>query len=109
MRANNGLFCLCCFPTGLQAVEKIKEEVGIEHPDKSVIIEWLLCDLSSFCSVKDFVTAFRGKDLPLNLLINNAGVAWLPFSECYIEMSAKYKMHNLAIPFTLTYKHNYNY
>ena len=59
----------------------MKEEVGEEHPDKSVTIDWLLCDLSSFRSIKEFVTAFKDRNLPLNILINNAGVAWLPFSK----------------------------
>ena len=53
----------------------MKEELGIEYPDKSVTIEWVLCDLSSFRSVKEFVTAFKERNLPLSLLINNAGVA----------------------------------
>ncbi len=59
----------------------MKEELGMEYPDKSVTIEWMLCDLSSFRSVKEFVTAFKERNLPLSLLINNAGVAWLPFSK----------------------------
>ena len=69
-----------------QAVEKMKQEVGEEYPDKSVTIEWMLCDLSSFRSTKDFVTAFKEKNLPLNLLINNAGVAWMPFSEPLVDL-----------------------
>ena len=45
------------------------EELGIEYPDKSVTIEWMLCDLSSFRSVKEFVTAF--KERKLNCMVNN--------------------------------------
>jgi len=37
-------------------------------------VEFLPLDLSSFDSVLNFVQLFREKNLPLNLLINNAGV-----------------------------------
>ena len=59
----------------------MKEEIGSEFPDKSVIIEYMLLDLSSFRSTKDFTVAFKEKNIPLHILINNAGVAWLPLSE----------------------------
>lgn len=59
----------------------MKEEIGREFPDKSVIIEYMLLDLSSFQSTKDFTVAFKEKNIPLHILINNAGVAWLPLSE----------------------------
>lgn len=58
----------------------------MEHPDKSVAIEWQLCDLSSFRSVKEFIATFKERNIGLNLLINNAGVAWLPFSELIIKL-----------------------
>ena len=38
-------------------------------------------DLASFQSTKDFTVAFKEKNLPLHLLINNAGLAWSPYSE----------------------------
>ena len=58
----------------------MKQEIGTDYPDKSVTIEWMLLDLSSFRSTKDFTVAFREKNLPLHILINNAGIAWLPLS-----------------------------
>ena len=70
-----------CVSSSHQAVERLKEEVGIEFPEKSVTIEIMLLDLGSFRSTKDFTVAFREKDLPLHILVNNAGVAWLPFCE----------------------------
>ena len=70
-----------CVSSSHQAVERLKEEVGIEFPEKSVTIEIMSLDLGSFRSTKDFTDAFREKDLPLHILINNAGVAWLPFCE----------------------------
>ncbi len=40
-------------------------------------------DLGSIQSTKDFVRAFKEKNLPLHIviLINNAGVAWIPYSK----------------------------
>ncbi len=38
-------------------------------------------DLGSIQSTKDFVRAFKEKNLPLHILINNAGIALLPFSK----------------------------
>ena len=52
----------------------MKQEIAKEHPDKEVKLEYMLVDLSSFRSVKDFAEAFREKNLPLHVLINNAGM-----------------------------------
>ena len=59
----------------------MKQEVG-EAAKKELKVEYLLVDLASFSSVKDFVKMFREKNLPLHILINNAGVCGIPFSEC---------------------------
>ena len=58
----------------------MKEEVGREFPEQSVTVDFMLLDLSSFRSTKDFTSSFRERNLPLHILINNAGVAWLPLS-----------------------------
>ena len=55
----------------------MKQEVG---EGKELRVEYLLVDLASFSSVKDFVKTFREKNLPLHILITNAAVAWIPFS-----------------------------
>ena len=55
----------------------MKQEVG---EGKELKMEYLLVDLASFSSVKDFVKTFRKKNLPLHILVNNAGIAWVPFS-----------------------------
>ena len=52
----------------------MKQEIAKEHSDKEVKLEYMLVDLSSFRSVKDFTVAFREKNLPLHVLINNAGI-----------------------------------
>ena len=64
-----------------QAIERMKEEVHQEHPEKQLTMEYMPLDLASFQSTKDFTVAFKEKNLPLHLLINNAGLAWSPYSE----------------------------
>ena len=56
----------------------MKQEVG---EGKELKVEYLILDLASFASVKDFIKTFREKNLPLHILINNAAIAWIPFSE----------------------------
>ena len=68
-----------------QAVERIKKEIAADFPGKTATVEWMLLDLGSFRSTKDFANAFREKNLPLHLLINNAGIAWLPLSKAVIH------------------------
>ena len=63
-----------------QAVERMKEEIQAEFPDRSIRIEWMLLDLGSFRSSKQFTIAFRERNLPLHILINNAAIALAPFS-----------------------------
>ena len=81
MHKKNGGSCISLrndlnSPT-LQAIERMKQEVGEE---KELKVEYLLVDLASFSSVKDFVRTFREMNLPLHILVNNAAVAWIPFS-----------------------------
>ena len=52
----------------------MKQEINELHPDKSVTIEFMILDLASFRSTKDFTVAFKEKNLPLHILINNAGL-----------------------------------
>ena len=55
------------------AVEKIKKEI----PDAKV--EFIKLDLSRLSSIKEFVAQFKQRNLPLHILINNAGVMITPF------------------------------
>ena len=59
----------------------MKAEISEQYPDKNVTIELMQLDLSSFRSTKDFTVAFKEKNLPLHILINNAGVFGIPLSE----------------------------
>ncbi|XP_021905160.1 short-chain dehydrogenase TIC 32, chloroplastic [Carica papaya] len=55
----------------LKAAEEAKARIVSEFPDSKIIVMSL--DLSSLTSVRSFVAEFESLDLPLNLLINNAG------------------------------------
>ncbi|KAK9048760.1 hypothetical protein SSX86_032273 [Deinandra increscens subsp. villosa] len=55
----------------LKAGEEIKARIVSEFPDSEIIV--LTLDLSSIRSVRSFVSEFEALNLPLNLLINNAG------------------------------------
>ena len=55
----------------------MKEEIEKQFPDKSVTIEYMILDLGSFRSTKDFTVAFKERNLPLHVLINNGGISLL--------------------------------
>ena len=59
----------------------MKAEISEQYPDKNVTIESMVLDLSSFRSTKDFTVAFKEKNLPLHILINNAGMSSLAHSK----------------------------
>ncbi|XP_004502118.1 short-chain dehydrogenase TIC 32 B, chloroplastic-like isoform X2 [Cicer arietinum] len=71
----------------LKKASEVRENIQRESPKAEVIL--LEIDLSSFCSVQRFCTEFLALDLPLNILINNAGIFSqdLEFSEDKIEMT----------------------
>ncbi|XP_043715661.1 short-chain dehydrogenase TIC 32 A, chloroplastic-like [Telopea speciosissima] len=54
-----------------KAAEETKARIVTEFPDSDIIV--MALDLSSLSSVRTFVSEFEALNLPLNLLINNAG------------------------------------
>ena len=70
----------------LQAITRMTEEVSWEHPGKSISVEFMPLDLASLQSVKRFTEDYKQKGLPLHILINNAGIASVPFGECHAGM-----------------------
>ncbi|XP_062116185.1 short-chain dehydrogenase TIC 32 B, chloroplastic [Humulus lupulus] len=66
---------------------EVKEGIQRDNPKAEVIV--LEIDLSSFASVKRFCSDFLALGLPLNILINNAGIfsQTLEYSEDKIEMT----------------------
>ena len=73
------------------------------HPDKRVTIEFMKLDLSSFRSTKDFTVAFKERNLPLHILINNAGIFHVPFSQyanfpnVHIYNNQRFKFYFIAL------------
>ncbi|XP_074588738.1 short-chain dehydrogenase TIC 32 B, chloroplastic-like [Curcuma longa] len=71
----------------LEAANKVKEKIvqGQISPARVDIIQ---IDVSSLRSVRAFADKFLAMDLPLNVLINNAGIMYCPFqlSEDGVEM-----------------------
>uniref|UniRef100_A0A7N0TYP7 Short-chain dehydrogenase TIC 32, chloroplastic-like n=1 Tax=Kalanchoe fedtschenkoi TaxID=63787 RepID=A0A7N0TYP7_KALFE len=59
------------------AGENVKKAICKEIPGAKIDV--MEMDLSSMASVKNFVAQFKSKGLPLNLLINNAGISYTPF------------------------------
>ncbi|WOG85827.1 hypothetical protein DCAR_0105020 [Daucus carota subsp. sativus] len=57
--------------------KKVKDEILKEIPNAKIDVMEL--DLSSLASVKKFASDYNSSALPLNLLINNAGVMATPF------------------------------
>ncbi|XP_040990803.1 short-chain dehydrogenase TIC 32 A, chloroplastic-like [Juglans microcarpa x Juglans regia] len=55
----------------LEAAEDVKARIVSECPESEIVVMSL--DLSSLGSVRNFVSEFESLDLPLNLLVNNAG------------------------------------
>ena len=65
----------------------MKQEIG---EGKELKVEYLLVDLASFTSVKDFVKTFKEKNLPLHILINNAAVCGTAFCKLSISINILY-------------------
>jgi NAD(P)-dependent dehydrogenase (short-subunit alcohol dehydrogenase family) len=51
------------------AIEQMKGEIN-----KPVTLEYMPLDLASFDSTRNFTNSFKEKQLPLHILINNAGL-----------------------------------
>ncbi|KAI4336196.1 hypothetical protein L6164_014751 [Bauhinia variegata] len=71
----------------LKKARRVRENIHKETPNAEVVL--LEIDLSSFASVQRFCSEFLALGLPLNILINNAGMfsQKLEFSEEKIEMT----------------------
>ena len=56
----------------------MRAEVAVEKPDAQLSLDFLPLNLSSFQSTQEFVAAFKQRNLPLHILVNNAGVGMVP-------------------------------
>ncbi|KAM5197328.1 polyprenol dehydrogenase [Hipposideros larvatus] len=59
-------------PRAHEAVKKIKQETLNNK------VEFLYCDLASLRSIRQCVQTFKKKEMPLHVLVNNAGVMMVP-------------------------------
>ncbi|XP_006652156.1 short-chain dehydrogenase TIC 32, chloroplastic-like [Oryza brachyantha] len=96
--ASNGIGAETCRVLAMRGVQvvmavrnpsagaRVRDEILKQAP--AAKIEILHLDLSSMSSVRRFAESFVALNLPLNILINNAGVAFVPFklSEDGIEL-----------------------
>ncbi len=71
-----------------------------ESSKKDLNVEFMCLDLGSIQSTKDFVRAFKDKNLPLHILINNAAVAMVPYSKSIIVTTVPNINALLIISFT---------
>ena len=62
---------------GLQAISRMREELG----KSELKVTFMRLDLGSFESTKEFTKEFQRNYSHLNILVNNAGVAMISFSE----------------------------
>ncbi|XP_064396433.1 retinol dehydrogenase 12-like [Halichondria panicea] len=72
-----------------------------ESSEKNLKVEFMRLDLGSIQSTKDFVRAFKENNLPLHILINNAGIAWIPYTKTDDGFERTYQVNHLY-PFLLT-------
>lgn len=56
-----------------QVVESIKAATGNQQ------VENIPLNLASFASIRQFAATFLEKNLPLHVLVNNAGIGWLDY------------------------------
>ncbi|CAF2598086.1 unnamed protein product [Rotaria sp. Silwood2] len=75
---------------GVEVVEDLKKTTGNNK------IEVMELDLSSLQSVRDFVDQFRGRNLPINILICNAGVMACPYGKTVDGFETQFGVNHLG-------------
>ncbi|KAL8053868.1 hypothetical protein ABFX02_05G101300 [Erythranthe guttata] len=78
----------------LESGKKVKETIIKEIPDAKIDVMEL--DLGSFASVRKFASEYKSTDLPLNLLINNAGVMAPPFMLSQDKIELQFATNHLG-------------
>jgi short-subunit dehydrogenase len=58
----------------------MKAELG-PNQERNVKVEYIPLDLSSFQSTLQCVHSFKEKNIPLHILVNNAAIAFTPYSK----------------------------
>ncbi|XP_026409141.1 short-chain dehydrogenase TIC 32, chloroplastic-like [Papaver somniferum] len=78
----------------MAAGKDVKETILKESSSAKVDVMEL--DLSSIASVRKFASEFKSSDLPLNLLINNAGVMACPFMLSHDNIEMQFATNHLG-------------
>lgn len=76
------------------AGKKVKEDILKETPNAK--IEIMELDLSSLASVRNFAAEYNSLGLPLNLLINNAGIMAPPFTLSKDKIELQFATNHLG-------------
>eukprot|EP01130_Rhizamoeba_saxonica_P018281 TRINITY_DN9094_c0_g1_i1.p1 TRINITY_DN9094_c0_g1~~TRINITY_DN9094_c0_g1_i1.p1 ORF type:complete len:310 (+),score=37.93 TRINITY_DN9094_c0_g1_i1:66-995(+) len=63
----------------LNKAQKVKDQIFYESQNDQITV--LPLDLGSFQSIREFVNLFNDLNIPLHVLINNAGVMMMPYSK----------------------------
>ncbi|EPS61961.1 hypothetical protein M569_12835, partial [Genlisea aurea] len=84
----------------VESGESVKESILKQKADAKIDVMEL--DLSSFQSVRKFASEFNSSGLPLNLLINNAGVMAPPFALSQDNIELQFATNHLVGHFLLT-------
>ena len=79
-----------------EAIQRMRTEVEAESPGKQVDIEYMTLDLSSLQATKQFATTFKERHLPLHILVNNAGIAFVPFAKTVDGYEMQYQVNYLG-------------
>ena len=68
-------------PCYISSLLKGLDAIVNEREDLRGRLEFMKLDLSSFASTKKFADDFKKKYRSLHILVNNAGIAYVPFGE----------------------------
>jgi len=75
---------------GEEAVDQIKKDTGRDN------IEHDLVDLADLSSVRVFASNFLKRNLPLHVLINNAGIAFTPYGKTKDGFETHFQVNHLG-------------
>ncbi|KAJ8554411.1 hypothetical protein K7X08_025089 [Anisodus acutangulus] len=78
----------------ISAGKQVKEAIIIDVPQAK--IDALELDLTSLASVRNFASNYNSLGLPLNLLINNAGIMATPFSLSTDKMELQFATNHVG-------------
>ena len=79
-------------------MESLKTNLSKEKEGLEAKVEGLALELGTLRSARDCADAFKAKNLPLHLLVNNAGVLTEQLCECEQHCSAVTETHLLFHP-----------